>query len=522
MTASRDRVQARSTPTELPGARRFGGRLLLGLVGLVIGAVPFLALLLLVQDSWPPLAGLDGGVAAQLNADVAGRPLVVQTLRLVTDGGGTGTAVYVLVLATAWLLIRRQRRLAVYVAVTGMGLAVLVPASKVLVGRERPDVLLPVVAVPSNASFPSGHAMTSLVTWGVLLLLVLPAVRRRWRRPLVAATVLYVVAIGFTRLALGVHFVTDVAAGWTLGAGWLLTTTAVFRGWQHDQGRPIPPLSSGLTEEPAGPPARAVDTGAAPAGTYRRTAVRLALGWLAVFTALGVLGLLVTQVLDTTAVGRFDAWAVRALLEQRTGTRTSVVQAVNALSGTRAVVLLAVAQAVLALAVTRSWRPVVFIAVAVLGEVALYAAVAQVVGRPRPGVPDLTSQLPVGASFPSGHVAAAAVIYGTLAVLVLTYGRSPLRRVVLALPVLLVPAISLGRVYVAAHHPTDVLAGALLGLAWLIIVTRLVLPAPPLPGPARAAPAIGTSDPRRPRRADGPRSSALHTHTSAPPTTGTC
>ncbi len=496
MTVGQDSSPATPATAELRGIVRFGSRALLGLAALVVGAVPFLTLLLLVQDNWSPLTAFDGDVAAGLNAEVAGRPVVVQVLRGLTQGGGTGTAVYVLVLATAWLLIRRQRRLAAYVAVTGLGLAVLVPLSKALVGRDRPDVLLPVVSLPSNASFPSGHAMTSLVTWGVVLLL-LPAVHRRWRRPLIAATVLYVVAIGFTRLALGVHFVTDVAAGWALGAGWLLVTTAAFRGWQHDQGQPTPPFTHGLSGQAAvapGPTARQRSTRA---GLSRRTVVvRLVLAWLVVFTALTALGLLVKHVLDATAVGRFDAWTVRALLEQRIGTRTSVVQAVNSLSGSRAVVLLAVAQAVLALALTASWRPVLFVAIAILGEVSLYAAVAQVVGRSRPGVPDLTSQLPVGASFPSGHVAAAAVIYGALAVLVLTYGRSPLRRVVLAVPVLLVPAISLGRVYVAAHHPTDVLAGALLGLAWLIIVTRLVLPAPQPPAPAFTAPAVGASGSR--------------------------
>ncbi len=73
-------------------------------------------------------------------------------LRVVTDGGGTGTAVYLLVLATAWLLIRGQRRLAAYVAATGVGLTILVPVTKLLIGRIRPDVALPVVDLPRTAS----------------------------------------------------------------------------------------------------------------------------------------------------------------------------------------------------------------------------------------------------------------------------------------------------------------------------------------------------------------------------------
>lgn len=462
MTAGRDRTDADPAPSVVERS----ATALLGGAALVLGAVPFLLLLLLVQRSWAPLAALDGEVAARLNAAVAERPTVVRGLRILTDGGGTGTATYVLVLATAWLLVRRQRRLAAYVTVTGLGLAVLVPVAKALVGRERPDVLLPVVGLPGNASFPSGHAMTSLVTCGVLLLLVLPTVRRRRRSMLIVATGWFVAAVGFTRLALGVHFVTDVLAGWAMGAAWLLVTTAAFRGWQPDARRWTPPADRGPV-----------------AGTAGVTA-RLLLAWVAVFAGLTCAGLLVTQVLDGTAVGRFDAWAVRVLLAERTPVRTEVVQAVAALSGTRTVTYLAIGAAVLALAFTASRRPVVFVAVAVLGEVALYAAVARVVGRPRPGVPDLTSQLPTGASWPSGHVAAAAVTYGALAVLVLTYGAHRHRGAVLLAPVLLVPAIALARVYVAAHHPTDVLAGAVLGLAWLLVVTRLVLPAstsPPHP-----------------------------------------
>jgi hypothetical protein len=116
------------------------------------GAVPFLALLLLVQQSWSPLRALDGDVTARLNEVVAPSTVAVEALVVVTDGGGTGTAVYLLVLATAGLLIRGQRRFAACVAATGVGLAILVPVTKLLIGRTRPDVALPVVDLPRTAS----------------------------------------------------------------------------------------------------------------------------------------------------------------------------------------------------------------------------------------------------------------------------------------------------------------------------------------------------------------------------------
>ncbi|WP_299033122.1 phosphatase PAP2 family protein [uncultured Pseudokineococcus sp.] len=212
----------------------------------MLGAVPFLLLWLLVERSWAPLSTLDGGVAADLNASVSGSPTLVAVLRAVTSLGGTVTAALVLVLVTALLLVRGRRRPAALTATTGVGLAVLVPLTKAVVDRARPVVTSPVVEAPASASFPSGHAAASLVTWTLVLLLVLPVVRRGLRPWLVAATALVVVAVALTRLALGVHFVTDVLAGWALGAGWLAVTTAAFRGGQHDRGvvtrEPLDPL----------------------------------------------------------------------------------------------------------------------------------------------------------------------------------------------------------------------------------------------------------------------------------------
>ena len=224
-------LTSRATPADITGIGRFGTRALLGWAAVVVGLVPFLFLWLLVERSWSPLGALDGEVARGLNERVSGSPVLVSLLTAVTDLGGTAAAVLLLTLATGFLLVRRRRRLAAFVATTGLGLAGLVPVTKAVVDRARPVVESPVMPTPSNPSFPSGHAMTALVTWGVLLLVALPAVRRRARPWLITATVLLVALVGFTRLALGVHFVSDVLAGWALGAGWLAATTAAFRAW---------------------------------------------------------------------------------------------------------------------------------------------------------------------------------------------------------------------------------------------------------------------------------------------------
>ncbi|MGY1836298.1 phosphatase PAP2 family protein [Blastococcus sp. SYSU DS0510] len=210
------------------GIGRFELRAFLGWAALVVGAAPFLLLWMLVQRSWSPLESLDGDVAAALNERVSDSPHLVSALRVVTDLGGTGVAVLVMTLATAFLLLRRQRRLAAFVATAGLGLAVLGPVTKAIVDRARPVVDPPIVDTPLNTSFPSGHAITALVVWGTLLLVALPSVRRRARPWLISATALLVVLVGLTRLALGVHFVSDVLAGWALGASWLAITAAAF------------------------------------------------------------------------------------------------------------------------------------------------------------------------------------------------------------------------------------------------------------------------------------------------------
>ncbi|MGY1839265.1 MULTISPECIES: phosphatase PAP2 family protein [unclassified Modestobacter] len=452
------------------GARapgRFGARAGLGLVALLVGAVPFLALWLLVQQSWSPLASLDGDVAAGLNDVVSDSPVTVSVLRAVTDLGGAGASVLVTTLATLFLLIRRHRRLAAYVAVSGIGLAVIVPLTKYIADRARPVVANPVVDTPSNASFPSGHAMTAVVTWGVLLMVLLPLVRRRLRPWLIAVFALLVFVIGFTRLALGVHFVSDVLAGWALGAAWLAITTAAFRGWQHDRHQgsdePLDPLDVDPAEVAGPAPSHQP---VLPAG--RTTVLQLVVVAAALFATLAGLGLLVTGVLRDTALGRFDRSVTVWFVDQRTETLTTVAEAVSALSGTRAVIAVGLTLAVLSLAWVGSWRPVVFVLVTIVGELALYFVIGLVVGRVRPSVVDLTEGLPAGASWPSGHSGMAVALYGALAALVIGYGVGRRRWAVLAMPVLLAPAIGITRIYVAAHYPTDVVAGLLLGTGWVL------------------------------------------------------
>ncbi|WP_437334944.1 phosphatase PAP2 family protein [Sorangium sp. So ce394] len=135
---------------------------------------------------------------------------------------GSGWALTVLALVVAALLLsRRQRVLAVgwLIALAGGGL--LNQALKALFARPRPLFDEP-LAVAAGWSFPSGHSMGTFVTFGMLSYLGLLFLRTlRARLALVAFALSWTVAMGFSRMYLGVHYLSDVLAGFAAGSMWL-------------------------------------------------------------------------------------------------------------------------------------------------------------------------------------------------------------------------------------------------------------------------------------------------------------
>ncbi|WP_309227710.1 MULTISPECIES: phosphatase PAP2 family protein [unclassified Mycolicibacterium] len=114
-------------------------------------------------------------------------------------------------------LVRRRRRIALFLALTVVLSAVTTEVAKALADRPRPVTAL--VHVPST-SFPSGHALGVMVAVLALLALAWPLLRAPARGWWVAAGALVVVAIGVGRVVLNVHHPSDVVAGWALGYVW--------------------------------------------------------------------------------------------------------------------------------------------------------------------------------------------------------------------------------------------------------------------------------------------------------------
>jgi membrane-associated phospholipid phosphatase len=141
--------------------------------------------------------------------------------RAITTLGNFATLVIVTVIAVTVFWRRRERTDAVFVLFAFLGAQVLSSAMKLGFRRERPFFPDP-LATESSFSFPSGHALISLAVYGSIALVLARRLPRRGDRMLLyAAAGLLILAIGFSRLYLGVHFLSDVLAGFAAGAAWL-------------------------------------------------------------------------------------------------------------------------------------------------------------------------------------------------------------------------------------------------------------------------------------------------------------
>lgn len=182
------------------------------------------------------------------------------------------------------------------------------------------------------------------------------------------------------------------------------------------------------------------------------------------------LGYLVTEVLPSTAIGKWDAEVPRRLVEYRQQEGVSESKLITSLSETPTIVALtALAAAVFRWKFGR-WRESLVVIYAVAGETSIFMATTLLIDRPRPNVPKLDAAPPTS-SFPSGHTAAAVCFYGAIAAIIIWHTRHRWIKVVAVVVCAAVPlTIGGSRVYRGMHYPTDVLVGGLLGAIWLTVV----------------------------------------------------
>ncbi len=143
-------------------------------------------------------------------------------VRDVTALGSATVLGFVVLAATLFLWLRGRGKTALLVLVSTMLGSAAVDLIKALVGRSRPDLIDRLMQESSN-SFPSGHAASSAIVYLTLATLLFPVVREpRMRAFVIGVALVLVGAIGVSRVYLGVHWPSDVIAGWAFGSLWAL------------------------------------------------------------------------------------------------------------------------------------------------------------------------------------------------------------------------------------------------------------------------------------------------------------
>jgi membrane-associated phospholipid phosphatase len=220
--------------------RRFGARAVAVFAIALVAAGLFAVVTLLVTAKSAPLLHLDRSTAQQLHTIAVRHHGFTHAMRTVSTVGSTIAWLIILSPVIVWLLTRQRPRLAIFVLVTAGGSMLLNNLIKIIVARARPALIDP-VAVAAGKSFPSGHSQAALVGYGVLLVVFLPLVTRAWRGPLAVLAVVMVLLIGLSRIALGVHYLSDVIGAYLVGLVWLFGMVGAFRTWRAEaaaRGRP--------------------------------------------------------------------------------------------------------------------------------------------------------------------------------------------------------------------------------------------------------------------------------------------
>lgn len=139
---------------------------------------------------------------------------------VVTNFGSMLVIILVVLGVVSGLLVRRRFLDAMFLGISVIGALVLTESLKVFYHRERPSQ--PWLSTAVGYSFPSGHALQTLVLYWNLAYLMVRENLKVWRSKLEFWGLLILpVVVGFSRVYLGVHFPSDVLAGWSIGVAWL-------------------------------------------------------------------------------------------------------------------------------------------------------------------------------------------------------------------------------------------------------------------------------------------------------------
>jgi uncharacterized protein (TIGR03382 family) len=230
-------------------SRKLGphGALILTLAAGALVAVGLTAVFAQVYESVTETDGVAGLDHPVLDAGKSVRsPLVDVIVTAYTDVGGTIGMPILALAALAVLGIRRRSWTPVIlIALAGAGSLLMTIAGKRLIGRARPELADAVPPYEYSASFPSGHALNSVVIAGIVAYLIMLRLKTPRSRVLTAAlAAVFALSMGLSRVYLGHHWLTDVIAAWALGLAWLALVITAHRLYLTVRKQRTPPVSS--------------------------------------------------------------------------------------------------------------------------------------------------------------------------------------------------------------------------------------------------------------------------------------
>jgi membrane-associated phospholipid phosphatase len=189
------------------------------LASLVIVSLAAFAVLTAVVASHLAGTSLDLRLEPWLFDLTRGSSILTALGRLLNIVGGDLVSIVIVTFVAVTLLVHRHRLLTAYLVVSAIGGVLLTTLVKGFVDQPRPPTM-GILLYESTSSYPSGHATSGITTYVALAVVALVTQRREIRWWLAMPVASLGVLIGISRVALGVHWPTDVMAGWALGTAW--------------------------------------------------------------------------------------------------------------------------------------------------------------------------------------------------------------------------------------------------------------------------------------------------------------
>ena len=190
--------------------------------------------------SWPAFTQLDSAISAWIRSWRS--PFLDQAAAFFTTIGSAKVVLPVAIVLALWMLVRRNWRGVIYVVMTvGVGWALGNYVVKNIIQRPRP-VGVNIAPILNDYSMPSSHTLAAFLLFTTLCVLVMlnAPVGRHVKRWIAGASALIIIAVGLSRVYLGVHWFGDVVGAVLFGGAWWMFTTATYFGSLTEEKRATP------------------------------------------------------------------------------------------------------------------------------------------------------------------------------------------------------------------------------------------------------------------------------------------